>query len=102
MARVVGLDADAVRAPSVAECVREDLDCVCGVHGYALYAEFDYYCDTCGHSEHAEFRDNPSRAYSSSLKARRIKPEKVNICNGPSPGFLRAFLNKRSYRPKSA
>ena len=101
MSHVVVLDADAARAPSLVECVREDLDCVCGVHGYALYAEFDYFCDACGHSENAEFHENPRRIGSSCFKARRIKPEKVKKDRGPRSSFMNDFF-KRSHRPKSA
>lgn len=50
-----------VFTPTLRECVREDLDCVCGVHGYKLFAEFDYVCESCGNSEYAEFRASPKK-----------------------------------------
>lgn len=65
------------RTPTVKECVREDLDCVCGVHGYKLFAECDYVCDVCGNSEHAEFRASPIKKGVDDAGGRHIRPSLI-------------------------
>ena len=62
--------------PSLTEVVRENIDCTCAVHGYALFADSEYICDACGTSEFAEFHANPEPS-TISKKQRRITPEKV-------------------------
>ena len=102
--RVVG-DADAARTPSLLECIRQEIDCVCGVHGYAVYHEFDYFCDECGNSDHAEFHGNPKNSKVDKESTRRIKPEAVSESTSrrgrKKTDFMSGFF-KRSYRPKSA
>ena len=70
------------KAPTLKECVREDLECVCGVHGYKLYAEFDYVCDSCGNSDHAEFHASPTKKERDgnvgSIEAKHIRPSIIS------------------------
>ncbi len=97
----LSLVSDDVRTPTLLECVRQEIDCICGVHGYALYAEFDYHCDTCGNSDNAEFYGNPMTSKAESKKPRRVHPDKVQPGRKESSGFMSSFF-ARSYRPRSA
>lgn len=81
-------------APSLAECVREDLECICGVHGYKLHVEFDYVCDTCGHANFAEFKSSPARRQSVDLAARkRVQPKRLMF------GGMGVVDEPHDYRP---
>lgn len=98
--------------PTLKECVREDLDCVCGVHGYKLFAECDYVCDVCGNSEHAEFRTSPiKKGCDDGDGGKHIRPSLILPNNDEEECFLpfvapvkprsRVSLFPRTFRAKS-
>jgi len=66
--------------PTVSQCIREDLDCTCAVHGYKLFAEFDYFCDICESSENADFHSSPRNVgLREEQPCRHIKPERTGF-----------------------
>jgi hypothetical protein len=106
--------------PTLKECVREDLDCVCGVHGYKLFAECDYVCDSCGNSEYAEFRTSPiKKGRDDGAGGKHIRPSPISSNvdeeyflplptikemkdEAPVSPRLRVSLFRRTFRAKSA
>lgn len=101
------------KTPTVGECVREELDCVCGVHGYKLFAEFDYVCESCGSSEYAEFHGGPIKTSCRGKKVvgKHIRPSVISSISTddeevflrlPYQGGIARTLDGTRWRSKSA
>lgn len=97
------------KTPTVGECVREELDCVCGVHGYKLFAEFDYVCESCGSSEYAEFHGGPIKTRK--VVGKHIRPSVISSISTddeevflrlPYQGGIARTLDGTRWRSKSA
>ena len=73
-----------------------------GVHGYQLCAEFEYFCDACGHSENAEFKSSPVQNDTKRRPARRryVTPERLDF-DEVDHDYFRPTYFKRSLRAKS-